>query len=393
MTRYRFITWFFRVLFWMATSLLPSLPISAWAAPQDLDELNMRKSRLPDIIPQDTLDNMLLGWQKTLMPILENEKNHYYWQPETLNYYDTNTNAEVWKMTNTPLGAHYTQDISASHWSADGNRVMFHSNRPTALFSRPCRGARIWMITNSDGSQLRPANGAANRNSDWDVYVMWSPLLRDTFYQVGTNDCLSGILHGDFYRNVVSDNIVTRNLLFSLPGGTTRTTVKNGISGDGKKVILYENRYPNLLDSRFHVGTVYPTAGYNATYSANGRRTNALNLDFYWGNSGTGDLPRCGGNNWCGYHANFLSGAETGADGVWHYIMPDNTNGSWWRTRLTGSGENGAPRHRSSRTPPYQWGGQVEPVNTVTNGTRDPWCTENPPDTECMDYPSHFASD
>lgn len=377
-------------------------------APENLDEIFLRKERLSQVT-----------WGPSL---LEDISNNYTWQPETLQYRDVITGNEVWRFSNTPntLGG-ATQDISITHWSADGNRVLFHSKRNNQAY--PLRGyvnhggisyisiagggatlenqppnptywkviaydpsypewklgnyyespSTAWMLSNTDGSRLKPAYGASAQTAHSDSYVLWSPVLSDVLYQGSYVNPVNAL-----YKVTVSDSIIANSLFIDLPASVTRTGLKKGISGDGTKVLIND-----VYNGRWYVATVFPETSKKLETPTGYDKQ--LNFDYYWG---------IAPSSWAGYHDQFLSGAQNGIDGIWNYIMPENAEGSWWRARLLGSGTDGAPVHISDQTPPYEWGEEVEPVNGVGVGKRDPWCPQGiVPDTECVEYVSHFTPD
>ncbi|MEI8360547.1 MAG: hypothetical protein WCG01_00200 [bacterium] len=508
--------------------MLFAWPNFSLAASENLDETVARKSRHASVI-----------WDNT---ILEDPSNAYIWQPETLSYKDVLYGSEVWKLTNTPSGKNQTQDISTTHWSASGNRLIFQSVRKSGAFWIYNGSGLGWMLTNTDGSHLRPPIGASALTPTWDLYAMWSPILDDVLYQPASNDGQSGTRFDTLYRMLVGDNTVDRQSFLTIPGSNQRITLRKSISGDGRKIMIKDanndkfypasvypesakaldsaNGYSTMLDYDWYWGKgpdggtseIYavPTpsltsaagqntvawsnsalrlkaadinsvsgngavvtvitktahnltdgdlikttnaniAGYNAdnvsvtvvdsltfTYLAAGTGTPTTmpiiyryypagtTYNVYWANSGS--ITKANGTlisdvtspfvhagistgviywyiitavengtetvasnavrNWANYHDQFLAGATNGEDGIWYYLMPENTSGDWWRARTTGSGPNGEPTHAPDHSVPYSWGGEIEPVVTYTGGAttlKDPW--------NILGYPSHFTVD
>jgi hypothetical protein len=84
---------------------------------------------------------------------------------------------------------------------------------------------------------------------------------------------------------------------------------------------------------------------------------------------------------------------------IWYYWMPDQGGvGAWWRSKLTGTETDGGPKHYLKETGPFTpppWGGELEPVNTLTTNATDldPW--QNPSGTPIATaaYFSHFTPD
>jgi len=353
-----------------SVALAVFITVSANAASfQNLDELSARKVRL--------------GTASLAPSLLEKSASGYTWQPETLMYNDTATGNEVWRLTYTAGKQNFTQDISKTHWSANGKWTMFQSNRATAAFNY--YAANIYMLGSTDGGLLLPAKGSAARGPAYGFkYYTWSPAIADEFYLGGAGNFQGeGTNVNSFYRNNVSNNgLVTATPLVTTPLTGSRLNGKAGISGDGRKHYMRDNNHGGCTYSV----SITPGSPTTATLDNPTCYDNQLNFDYYWGNAPT---------RWNEYHDNYVSGAVGGVDGVWNYIMPENTNGSWWRARLSGSGANGAPVHTSSQTYPYSWGKEIEPVITVGVSTtaRDPWCLDGDSATECANYPSHFTVD
>jgi hypothetical protein len=328
---------------------------------EDLDEIFLRKSRLANST-----------WGPAL---LENASNNYVWQPESLQYDDVTSGAEVWRLTFNPdaMGGE-NQDIANTHWSANGNRLMFHSARSNQAY--PLRGyvniggasyisikggtatadnqppnstywkiipydpsysawklktyyegpSDIWMLSNADGSRLKPAYGASSQTTGSDKYVLWSPILADVLYQGSSNPYADPV--NALYKNIVSDTTITKSSFLSLPSSVTRTSLKKGISADGSTIAMRDS------GSTLFPLTVYPESN-KALLSANGY-ARQLDFDYYWGVTPP---------SWAGYHDQYMSGAKNGIDGIWNYLMPGNAGPSFWRSRIIGSGVNGQPTH------------------------------------------------
>lgn len=383
---------------------------SALGVTEHLDEVINRKERMGNI-----------SWGPSL---LENKNTNYTWQPETIAYSEQINGNEVWRLTYTPTGliGGKTHDISNTHWSSNGHRLLIHSFRGSSAFApygivnyngssykaiaggigkipsssaywlripydssypywKPTtwyesQGA-LWVFVNSDGSRMRAATNAASRYTNWDPYPLPSPVYPDVFYQGGRYDG-KGLKNNGFYKITVSDQSIDRKLLLTLPESVRRMSLKKAISGDGSTVVV-------SASGKFFPLIVFPEIE-SKLLVQNGYK-NKLNFDYYWGKTPS--------PSWSGYHDQYLSGAKDGIDGIWNFLMPENTNGSWWRARISGSGADGAPVHIASRTPPYQWGEEVEPVETTSGQSlRDPWCPGGTvPNTDCVEYISHFTPD
>lgn len=330
--------------------------LPAHAATENLDEVMSRKTRLPSA-----------SWSYTY---LENGTTHY-WQPETLNYSDAVTSNEVWRFTYAPRDRNYTKDISTTHWSANGNRVMFGTTRINSIESVGGADNHTWFVGNTDGSKLRPGIGLSTTWENWSPYPAWNPAFADVAYMTSST---SGYRQ-NMYKNTIGDSSITKVLAFSISNGAPRLTTKKSIASDGSKLYFFSGGtayVANLADNT--LGT--PSTGYSRQ----------LNFDYYWGKSPA---------TWADYHDEFVAGSTNGVDGLWSYIMPESTDGSWWRARLTGTGTSNAPSHTSDQISPYLWSGEVEPVSTVTTSEnkKDPWCLDSDVNTDCMAYMSHFTPD
>ena len=298
--------------------------------------------------------------------LLQDNNNYFTWQPETLNYSDMVTGREVWRLTNTPSSQNRTQDIAITHWSANGNRVMFHSSRATNSFLYANGVNLIWMLSNVDGSRLKPAKNAAAQLATQDPYVLWSPALSDVLYSGASNDG-QPLSQSTLYKVTVSDTTISRSPFLAIPDpASSIISLKKSISGDGHKVNVGYN-------SKFYPATVYPEA--SKGWDTPSGYPRLLNFDYFWGGTPS-DADR--------YHDQYMTGAVRGIDGVWNILMPATptvSDGPYWRARLTGLALNGGPRHVADEVAPYEWGGEIEPVNTTTDGKNkpSPWCSDGSP--------------
>jgi hypothetical protein len=334
----------------IACSLFFFCSTLSFAAVENLDEVVARKSRL---------STATWGYS-----FLQNDANNYTWQPETLNYTDATTGNEVWRFTHTPTGVGgRTQDLSITHWNANGNRVFFHSTRATNAFSYANGINPIWMLSNTDGSRLKPAKGAAAQFALVDAYPLWSPIIPDVMYQSAANEGRFPDFN-DVYKTVTSDTTISYSTFLTVPLLTTGTTMKltKGLSSDGRKLrIIYGGKH--------YPATVYPEASKALDVPAG--YSEILNLDGYWG----GFTMPTTGTIW---HENKVTGAVNGVDGIWALLMPEVGTGPFWRGRLTGSSAEGGPLHVIDRTIPYSWGGELEPMHTSGDGKDKPtpWCED-----------------
>lgn len=333
-----------------------------WAAIENLDEVVTRKDRIATAT-----------WSPSF---LENPTT-YIWQPETLQYFDTTTGREVWRLTHAPgyIGGS-NQDIATTHWSANGDRLMLRSTRLTQAytFTTP-----KWFAVNTDGTLLRPAVGSAARMAGYDSYINWSPVIPDVIYQGNANDGQS-TSNNVLYKTTVYDESITTSPFLTFTTAITRMNLKKALSGDGSRIMVKDFNGAGWFPAK-----IYPEAD-KAILDADGY-SSTLNFDYYWGATPS---------PWSGYHDNYLAGAVNGIDGVWNILMPEYAEGSFWRARMAGTAADGAPSHTIDHTPPYNWGGEIEPVNTRTTSlaANDPWCPQGVVSgTDCQQYPGHLSPD
>ncbi|KKP98044.1 MAG: hypothetical protein UR99_C0003G0001 [Candidatus Moranbacteria bacterium GW2011_GWD2_36_12] len=373
---------------------------------ENLDEVVLRKLRILN----------MPSWGANL---LENSANNYIWQPEMLQYVDVLNGNEVWKITNTPAGTNNTQDISTTHWSANGNWIMFHSLRNTNAFSRgglvndngysysaiasagstlanrppnatywkrlPFFDAslpnwvesqwyeypsKIWMLSSTDGGRLLPAKNSSSRSPNWLNYIAWNPAKADEFLMGGSESMGEGTQTNSLYRNTVdAAGVISKAPILTTENPTGRLSIKKSMAPDGSNVYLND-----IYTGKAYAGTLIGTPSLDTPIGY----SRELPFDNYWGQAPTA---------WAGYHDEFLAGAVNGEDGLWHYIMPESSNGPWWRAKIVGSGAGGQPIHTQDHDAPYAWGNELEPVNTklVNHLGIDPW--------NLVQYPSHFTPD
>ncbi len=337
----------------LAATAWLSLATTRAATLEDLDEVHSRKARLSTAtMPHTTFE----GASPT-----------YYWQPETLQYRDTTTGREVWRFSYGPAGSNNTtEDISTTHWSANGNRVAFGSNRFNVYRKTGPATDYTWFFANTDGSLLRPGHQLSCASWNWSFYPAWNPAKSDTFYLPG--DGKSGRNFYTLYENTVSDTGSTFTPVVNLDSSTVRRIfLKKGMAPDGSKLFFLDLGNSLAFVVNLAAGTLEtPNTGYSI----------ALPWDAAWGDTAIG----VGSPSW---HDNYIAGAVNGKYGLWMYHLPAGSH-AWWRSRLTGSGPNSAPTHTPDTVAPYAWGGELEPVNTVVGGP-DPW--------GLVSYVSHFTTD
>jgi hypothetical protein len=343
-----------------------------WSAQENLDEVIARQTR-----------QRSSSWG---FKYLEDRNNHYIWQPETLCYYDVLTGKEVWKLTASSGVDNTLPDIGFPQWSADGKRFAFVSTRNTrAFFSEYSTEDGIWMDMRADGTYLRPQPNAPTRTAARYGYCHWSPVIPDVYYQFGSNYAGEGLRYNNLYKVTVSETSDSKAILIRFPKARGELCLKKAISADGTKVMATDC----LDESWWYPATVFPdeSAGLD---DRDGYSSDRPTFDDYWGF--TGSRIR-GMNEYNHYHDQYMAGA--GSD-IWFYIMPENTEGTWWRTRLTGTEQDGGSRHVSDHTEPYNWGGELEPICSGLNSGKvnRPYCDIGiGPDENCPGYMSHFNVD
>lgn len=335
------------------TLLILFIATTAFAATENLDEALNRKSRVSS--------------GSYTRAVFENvSSTGYKWQPETLAFSNISTNHEVWRFTHAP-GKNYTQDIGYAHWSADGNRLIFQSNRQNVYKPAATASEYTWFLSNTDGSKLRPGQGLSCADANWSGYPAWNPVVRDRLYFPG--DGKSGRALNVLYANTVTDTRNSHVSLLSIDGSVTRRIfLKKGMAGDGSKLQFWDLNNFRIFVADLGTGTLDTgNTGYSGSF----------NWDTYWGDTVSPNTS---------WHDNYVAGAAGAENGIWNYHMGSGTH-TWWRNRLTGTGADSAPTHTQDRTAPYLWGGELEVVNASTEfGTNDPL-------NYAVDYTSHFTMD
>lgn len=341
----------------------------AYSASENLDEIFNRKERLKTA----TYSKSHLEDPTTLV-----------WQPETLQYTDISTGGEVWRLTNTPELKNSLPDITWSQWSADGKRFGFGSNRDTSAntssyetSTNPSYAGAV-MLMRADGAYLRPANGGPFEVFVHARYLNWSPVEPDVYYGFGRNFAGEGLQSDELYKVTVSDESLSKQMVLDMNlSGIEVTTLKYS-SSDGLTLLSSAN-------SNFYPITLLPTP---SLADADGwARSRAL--DSYWGQTPSGTSYS--------RHDTYVVGTGSNAK---IYFIPEGYS-SWWRMALSGSGADGGPEHTVDNAPPYNWGGEVEPVftgfGTGLSGscgtTKSPWNCDGDEATGPESYLSHPGFD
>jgi len=344
------------------------LAYPCWSAVEDLDEIVNRKS-------MQASSTFYSG---------EDTSNHFIWQPMSLCYIDVTTGHEVWRMTSTKDisggGNVYFCDMNGGIWSADGKRMAFYSYGLTTSAFDKGEAARLWYLVDTDASLLRPIINGPTR-SQWDSvqpFFHWSPILPDTYYEIG--DPAAGntsVSYNILYKAVVSDADISISPWITLPTDHgSRFAMDQGISSTGTKALIHQ-----YSEDWLYVATIYPD-GEKGLNIPNGYTSNRPHST-YWGNTPTTI------DGWHGHGLSLLG------DGTWFTGLPSGSS-VHWKFKTNGSATDGGSIYIHDTTYPYFFGGEAEPINTVTNaGTgNDPWCdAPSSAGYDCMQYQSHGAYD
>lgn len=344
---------------------------SGFTASENLDELAARKARLATA----TWDKSFLENTSTLV-----------WQPETLQYTDILTGSEVWRMSTTKGLRNSLPDLGWSHYSADGKRFSFGSNRDTSAgnCSNETDTNASWqgtvMMMRSDGSYLRPANNAPFEVYSQRRYLQWDMTRPDVYYGIGNNNCGEGLSTSDLYKVTVGDTSISKTKVLTLP--TAGNTMERGTSPDGSKLMI------------LGAGTVYI-----ASISKGGGDTVALDDANGWAMARPYDQSKY----WLG---DSTLATDTGP----HFIGLIGPSGShqkiyhqqaaaYWQWGLSGAAADGGPLYVQDYTPPFDTGSIVPIMAGMDNGTtcntsaRVPSCCDNNPATDCLRMMSHPTFD
>ena len=345
---------------------------TAKAASENLDELAARKPRLASAT-----------WDKS---VLENPTT-LVWQPETLAYTDTTTGHEIWRISTTKELMNSLPDLSWAHWSADGKRLSFGSNRDTSAAvsgyetSTNASYMGTVMMMKADGSFLRPANNGPFEVYVHSSYLQWSPVEPDVYYGFGRNFGFEWLDSDQLYKVTVGDTSISKQMVLDYNTGTELTLARS-MSSDGLKILARggnaDNYWPTSIIPGTNTATLDDPTGWSRYRQ----------LDNYWGNTPAD-------TNYT-HHFSALVGPSTNNTII---VMPEGYN-SVWRFALSGGTDpDGGPAHTSDHESPFSWG-DIEPTLTgdksggVCNATyRSPWCCDDDPNTDCDTYLSHMVFD
>ena len=305
---------------------------NVFAVSENLDELYLRKSRMATAT-----------WGKE---VLESPAPAYVWQPETMIYTDVKTGSEVMRFTGGKNLKNSLPDLSFTGFSADGKRFAFGSHRDTSACESSFETNPNYtyegstMLVRSDGSYLRPADGAPFEVMYLSRYLNWSPTEPDVYYGFTKNKAGEGLPLDNIYRVVVSDTGLTKTLVADTDIAGT-PILGRSISSDGTQMLILGG------DAKYYFADITPpTVTFNPAGWDKSRQ-----LDPYWSST-----PAT-----TSYDMHF-SGLIGNGEHRRIYVLPNGYN-SWWRYNLSGTAADGGPQHISDHLEPYAWG-EIEPVLT-----------------------------
>jgi hypothetical protein len=346
------------------------IPTLAFSASENLDEIDARKSRVS-----------AAPWGKAYF---ENPTT-LVWPPETLQYTDSVTGHEVWRMIGGKLLKNSLPDLGHAHYSADGARFAVGSNRDTSACvddnevstNQTYQGTP--MVMRSDGSYLRPTDNGPFETFVGARYLNWNTVTPDVYYGFSKASGGVGSLTDELYKTTVSDTSISKTLAIDIGSGGG-ASVEHSTSPDGQTMIAFAGGILYVVD----------VSTQPASLIESWSQTRALDSGDWWGNSPL---------------------TMTGSTPTWHYIglhgvgaseriyqMQDGYSGVW-SMELTGTAADGGPEHIEDHTAPYDWGG-IRPVHTSQSNDetcavayRSPWCCDGDAGTDCDTYLSHNTYD
>jgi len=299
----------------------------------------------------------------------------YIWQPQTLQYIDTTTGHEVWRVTNTPsVKKIYHDDISLSPWSADGARLAYAVKYSDALGVNTSAYAgedtyEGWFVGNTDGSKLRPIVTGPARINEHVGWFPWNPAQPDIYYSFGRTRLNAGAEEDTLYKGSVSDIGFSSAELLDFENSLQMELPRNALSPDGQRASTKE--FYNATSY-----TLWPVsigADSAAKIDADGHALNRPHDTNYWG-----DTP----STWATFHSGEMY-LTSDTSGYWIWAMPSGSH-TWWKFSLSGTAADGGSEHTVDRSAPYDFGETI-PINSAYSTLNNPW-----PGTE---YWSHFAID
>jgi hypothetical protein len=302
---------------------------TVFAARQNLDEALARKTRYSSA-------QFYAGPQNA---------PYYFWQPETLNYTDTNYGTEVWRVLLKPgVNDIYAKEYSVETFNYNGSKIGFFNiipvwNSPDKRLSNDPNKTNYetnrWVV-NTDGSKLRIGT-KGGLSTDNPGFVWMHTESAYLFSPYTTNDPPGSKL-GQVYKVLVDENnAMTRTLLFDTNDGLRKNiTFKDSLTADDKWLVTQDD-----------VTQSWPTP-----LAIDSRRISFLNLqtntlDSAWG-AARGVGPTIGGDLYGETTATnqvFFRGPSTFVVGPSANLLGNYYNVSpfWWLTRI-GSAADGGPK-------------------------------------------------
>lgn len=203
--------------------VLSLLAESSLADIQNLDEVMARKSRFA-----------------TATVYSGESAPNYFIQPETLNYTDTVTGHEVWRLAFRPnsidiIGKEHGLD---GIWSADGSLIGI-KNVPNTRASIAVQDGYDWVL-NPNGSKMRKvAIGARSQNGSFGGFG-WANTQPGVIYRFQSATA-GGIYKGDqlWKYTLDSNNDATGELILDINDNRTYEDVKHGLSGDDSQIAAF----------------------------------------------------------------------------------------------------------------------------------------------------------
>lgn len=234
------------------------------AATEGLDEMMARKQR-----------QVTATWGRQY---LENPKDKYIWQPETLMYTDQKTGHEIWVLARQPDHQDvYSKEHGSNAWSFDGSRIgLFdYSTRDTnnpAISAGNDRGSRMWIV-NADGSGLRAVESYGKYTIPFEGFS-WSH-TENSYYTFGTHALIDGPLFNLYKVKINQDNTTTGQLILdtSSINSYSKSIVKDGVSADDSWITFMD-------------GTIHAAGGcskINSTELYFTHLDGSPDVDYHWG--------------------------------------------------------------------------------------------------------------
>lgn len=227
--------------FFSASAIVLCISTTAISATQNLDEVMGRKSR----------------YSTNTFSSGEGVSPTYYWQPETLQYNDSNYGTEIWRMTFKPDSSDdYSNEYSTMAWSGDGSRLGFRSistNIRNSSDPNEDGGSTPRWTMNSDGSGMRAGTTlGGGRGHD---YLNWLSTERAAYlFTPGATTEFPGADRDTLYKvSLDASNEMSREVWIPNIGGDSlkSSLIKDPITSDDRYMILQDEAagdWPTPLD-------------------------------------------------------------------------------------------------------------------------------------------------